>query len=231
MAQTRTLYRLQLIDSEMKEKKARLLAIINEQKESAALVSARNRVETAVVELTRWQTQHKKYNTELEDLNNKTKRSEDRLYSGNVKNPKELKDLQSEIKSLGRRREALEDDILETMVLIEDAEGEKLAAEEVQFNLEAEREAAAPKLAKEQNELALRLHHLTQDRKNLVAEIDAAALNDYENLRKRKNGVAVAKLRVNQCQSCFTTCSSSKEKKVEEGALVYCGGCGRILVN
>lgn len=231
MAQTRTLYRLQLIDSEMKEKKTRLLAVINEQKESAALVAARGRVETAVATLQKYQTQHKKYNTELEDLNTKTKRSEDRLYSGNVKNPKELEDLQNEIKSLARRRAALEDDILEIMVLVEDAEGEKLAAEEVQFKLEAEREAAAAKLAKEQNELALRLHHLTQDRQKLVAEIDAASLDDYENLRKRKNGVAVAKLRVNQCQSCFTTCSSSKEKKVEEGALVYCGGCGRILVN
>jgi hypothetical protein len=231
MAQTRTLYRLQLIDSEMKEKKARLLAVIKEQKESAALLAARDRVKTAVSLLQKYQAQHKAYNTELEDLNNKTKRSEDRLYSGNVKNPKELADLQSEIKSLGRRREALEDDILETMVLIEDAEGEKLAAEEIQLNLEAEREAAAPLLTKEQNELALRLHHLTQNRQNLAAEIDAAALADYENLRARKNGVAVAKLRVNQCQSCFTTCSASKMKKVEEGVLVYCGGCGRILVN
>ena len=231
MAQTRTLYRLQLIDLEMKETKERLLAVINEQKESAALGAARERVETAVAVLQKYQAKHKAYNIELEDLNHKTKRSEARLYSGNVKNPKELADLQSEIKSLGRRREALEDDILETMVLIEDAEGEKLAAAEVLRKLETERETAAPKLAKAQNELALRLHHLTQDRKNLVAEIDAAALNDYENLRQRKNGVAIAKLHINQCQSCFTTCSASKVKKVEEGALVYCGGCGRILVN
>jgi len=231
MAQTRALYRLQLVDSEIKEKKGRLLAVINEQKESAALLTARKRVETAVAELQKHQAQHKKYNTELEDLNAKAKRSSDRLYSGNVKNPKELEDLQSEIKSLDRRREALEDDILETMVLIEDAEGEKLAAEEVLFNMEAEREVTQVVLAKEQNELALSLHHLTQDRKTKAAVIDARALDDYENLRKRKNGVAVAKLRVNQCQSCFTTCSSSKEKKVEQGELIFCGGCGRMLVN
>jgi len=231
MAQTRALYRLQLVDSEIKEKKSRLLAVINEQKESAALLAARKRVETAVAELKKNQTQHKKYNTELEDLNAKAKRSSDRLYSGNVKNPKELEDLQSEIKSLDRRREALEDDILETMVLIEDAEGEKLAAEEVLFNMEAEREVTQVKLAKEQNELALSLHHLTQDRKAKAATIDAKSLDEYENLRKRKNGVAVAKLRVNQCRSCFTTCSSSKEKKVEQGELVFCGGCGRMLVN
>ena len=231
MAQTRALYRLQLIDSEIKEKKGRLLAVLNEQKESAVLLAARGRVETAVDILQKHQAQHKKFSTELEDLNAKAKRSSDRLYSGNVKNPKELEDLQSEIKSLDRRREALEDDILETMVLVEDAEGEKLAAEEVLFNMEAKREASMESLAKEQNELALKLHHLTQDRKNMAATIDAKALDDYENLRQRKNGVAVAKLRVNQCQSCFTTCSSSKEKKVQEGEMVFCGGCGRMLVN
>jgi predicted nucleic acid-binding Zn-ribbon protein len=231
MSQTRALYRLQLIDSEMKGKKTRLLDVLKAQKESAALLAARERVETAVTTLKRWQDQHKKYNTELEDLNAKAKRSEDRLYSGNVKNPKELEDLQSEIKSLGRRRGALEDDILETMVLVEDAEGERLAAETVLFKMEAERAASMIELAKEQNELALSLHHLTQDRQKMAAVIDAKALDDYENLRQRKNGVAVAKLRVNQCQSCFTTCSASKMQKVEEGLMVYCGGCGRMLVN
>lgn len=231
MSQTQTLYRLQQIDSEMKEKKARLLDVLKAQKESAELLAVRGRRETAVVTLHRHQAQHKKYSIELEDLNAKAKQSEERLYSGKVKNPKKLEDLQSEIKSLARRHAALEDDILETMVFVEDAEGEKLAAETVLFKMETEREVAMVTLAKEQNELALSLHHLTQDRQKLATMIEAKALDDYENLRQRKNGVAVAKLRVNQCQACFTTCSASKMQKVEEGLLVYCGGCGRILVN
>lgn len=230
MAQMRALYRLQQIDAEIKETKSRLLAVLTAQKEPEVLAKARGRVETAVAILQKQQAQRKRYQTELDDLNAKTKRSEDRLYSGKVKNPKELKDLQSEIKSLGRRREALEDDILETMVLIEDAEGEKLAAEEVLFNLEAERETALPQLAQEQNELALDLHHLTQDRQKLAAEIEPKTLGDYENLRQRKNGVAVARLKINQCQACFTSVSASTVKKVEEGVMVYCGGCGRMLV-
>lgn len=231
MAQIRALYRLQQTDSEMKEKKSRLLEVINLQKESAELLAARKRAETAVSELEKYQTQHKKLSSELEDLNAKAKRSEQRLYSGNVKNPKELEDLQSEIKSLERRRAALEDDILEAMVYIEDAEGEKDAAEAVLFKMEAEREVAMESLAKEQNELALSLHHLTQDRKKQAAGIDARSLDDYENMRKRKNGLAVVKLKINQCQACFTTVSASKVKKVEMAELVYCGGCGRILVS
>jgi predicted nucleic acid-binding Zn-ribbon protein len=231
MAEIRSLYRLQQIDTEIKEKKERLIKVLNAQKESATLLAARKRLETAVTELKKWQSQHRHYSTELEDLNAKAKRSEQRLYSGNVKNPKELSDLESEIKSLGRRRDALEDDILESMVLIEDAEGEKLAAETVLTTMEAEREAAMGGLQKEQNELALRLHHLGEDRKKLTADMEAHSLENYENLRKRKNGLAVAKLKINQCQACFTTVSASKVKKAEMGELVYCGGCGRILVN
>jgi predicted nucleic acid-binding Zn-ribbon protein len=230
MAQIRALYRLQRIDSEIKEKKERLLEVLNEQKEPAALLAARERVETAVAELTKWQHKQKQFNTELEDLNAEVKRSETRLYSGNVKNPKELADLDQKIKSLGRRRAALEDDILEMMVLIEDAEGEKLAAETVLMTMEAEREVSLAELKQEQNELALRLHHLGQDRQKQAAKIDGRSLQDYENLRKRRHGVAVAVLKINQCQACFTTVSASKVKKVEQGELVYCGGCGRILV-
>jgi uncharacterized protein len=231
MAQAHTLYRLQQIDSEMKAKKTRLLEVLQAQKESAEMLAARGRVETAVAELHKWQAQHKHYSLELEDLTAKSKRSEERLYSGNVKNPKELADLESEIKSLGRRTAALEDDILETMVFIEDAEGEKLAAEDVLTNLETKRQSANEGYQKEQNELALRLHHLTQDRKMLAAEVDARSLQEYETLRQRKNGVAAAKLRVNECQACFTTVSATIVKKAEMGEMVYCGGCGRILVS
>ncbi|PID86072.1 MAG: hypothetical protein CSA11_11775 [Chloroflexi bacterium] len=231
MAQIRALYRLQQIDSQMKETKSRLLEVLALQKESAELLAARSRVETAVSELEEYRTQHKKFTAELEALNAKARRSEQRLYSGSIKNPKELEDLQSEVESLTRRRAALEDDILEAMVCVEDAEGEKSAAEAVLFKLEAEREAAQESLAQEQNELALTLHHLTQDRKKQAASMDARSLDDYENLRNRKNGVAVVKLQVNQCQACFTTVSAHKVKKVETGELVYCGGCGRILVS
>jgi uncharacterized protein len=231
MAQAHTLYRLQQIDSEMKAKKTRLLEVLQAQKESAEMLAARGRVETAVAELHKWQAQHKHYSLEMEALAVKIKQSEDRLYSGSIKNPKELADLEKEIKSLGRRRTALEDDILETMVFIEDAEGEKLAAEVVLTEMETKRESAMSGLQKEQNALALRLHHLTQDRKMLTAEIDATSLQEYETLRQRKNGVAVAKLRVNQCQACFTTVSATIVKKAEMGEMVYCGGCGRILVS
>ena len=84
-------------------------------------------------------------------------------------------------------------------------------------------------LKAEQNELALSLHKLMQTRKTKASMIDAASLQEYEELRKQKHGTAVAGLRVNMCLGCRTTVSANKVKEVNEGRQVYCGGCGRLL--
>jgi predicted nucleic acid-binding Zn-ribbon protein len=48
-----------------------------------------------------------------------------------VTNPKELTDLQQEVEALTRRKAALEDEVLNVLVKVEDAQTEKTAADEV----------------------------------------------------------------------------------------------------
>ncbi len=79
-------------------------------------------------ELQTWQTRQSDLNLEQGSVNNEASRTEKRLYSGNVTNPKELADLQQKIEALGRRNAVLEDEILEAMIMIEDAQEEKDAA-------------------------------------------------------------------------------------------------------
>ena len=97
MSQARQLLQLQEIDTEIRDKKKRLGEVLQLQTETEELLAARKRVETAVSELTQWQTKRKDLNLELDGLNSRIKRSNDRLYSGKVTNPKELSDLQDEI--------------------------------------------------------------------------------------------------------------------------------------
>jgi predicted nucleic acid-binding Zn-ribbon protein len=122
MSQTQQLLQLQEIDTSIRQKKTRLAEVLHAQKESAELLAARQSADSAAAELQNWQSQRRDLNLELDSLNTKAKRSEQRLYSGNVKNPKELSDLQNEIASLSRRRSTLEDEILEAMIMIEEAE-------------------------------------------------------------------------------------------------------------
>ncbi|HEU4488534.1 MAG TPA: hypothetical protein VFS38_04545, partial [Actinomycetota bacterium] len=54
--------------------------------------------------------------SEISSLEQKLQREQERLYSGQVSNPRELAGLQAEVEMLIRRRGALEDELLEVMV-------------------------------------------------------------------------------------------------------------------
>lgn len=229
MSQVQLLYHLQEIDSEIDAKKKRLGEVIRAQKETAELLQARDQVTTAVAELTTWQTTRNNLNHELERLSQEIKSADNRLYSGNVKNPKELNDLQHKIESLGRRRSALEDEILEAMIMIEDAQTAKTAAETHLTAVTTQWESSQTHLKQEQQELALRLHHLTQSRQQQTQTVQDSLLTTYETLRQRLGGTAVVRLKVNRCDGCKLTVSAQTLKDAREGKVVYCASCGRIL--
>jgi uncharacterized protein len=229
MSQVQQLYQLQQIDTEIREKKQRLGEVLRAQKETEELLAAKQRLNTAVTDLQTWQTQKQDLDRELQNLKAKARSAEQRLYSGNVKNPKELTDLQHSIDSLGRQRAVLEDEILEAMIMIEDAEAEKDAADEALRTIQADWEQAQGSLKKEQNELALRLHELTGLRQTRLGTITAESLAEYEVISRQAKGVAVVKIKNSICTGCSLNVSAQKEKEAREGKKVYCANCGRIL--
>jgi uncharacterized protein len=229
MAQIRLLYRLQQIDSEIREKKQRLGEVLRAQKETTELQAARQRATDAAANVENWQTRRTRLDIEMEGVVTKGKRSEESLYSGLVKNPKELSDLQREIDALGRRRDALDNELLTVVAKLEEAETEKTVADKLLATMEARRQNTVLTLQQEQHELALRLHKLTGERQQQAALLDAESLTKYETMTQRKGGVAIAGLKGNQCQACYVTVSANKVKDAEQGKLVYCGGCDRIL--
>ena len=230
MSQIQQLYRLQQMDTEIRQKKQRLTEVLRAQKETEALLAAREREKTAVFALKKWQGSHSNLNLELGSLNSKAKSAENRLYSGNVKNPKELTDLQDQIAAMGRQRSGLEEQMLEAMIMIEDAEAEAKAATEARTVEESQWQQAQADYKEEQNTLALRLHHLLGLRPKQAAQIEPKLLQDYERIGQRNGGEAVAVLKINRCQGCLLTVSANKVKEVVEGQVTHCGGCGRILV-
>jgi predicted nucleic acid-binding Zn-ribbon protein len=229
MSQVQQLYQLQQIDTEIREKKQRLGEVLRAQKETKALLAAKERVATAVSTLESWQSQRQALDQERQSIRNKAKSAEQRLYSGNVKNPKELADLQGSIESMGRQQAALEDEILEAMIMIEDAEAEQEAATEALQTIQATWEKSQAALKQEQNELALRLHALAGKRTERLSAITPESLKEYTTLSERKKGVAVVKIKNSICTGCRLNVSAQKEKEARLGKKVYCASCGRIL--
>lgn len=229
MSQVGQLYKLQLIDTEIQQKKGRLSEVIQLQREPQALLEARVRDQAAGETLQEWQTQQNDLNLELGGLNNEAKRTSQRLYSGNVKNPKELADLEHKLEELGRRKDTLEDEILEAMIMIEEVQEEKEDASRSLAQIQERWIQTQEQLQQEQNELALRLHDLMEMRNRQVGLIEQPLLSQYDQLRSRKGGVAVAALEDNRCNGCHLTVSAQKVSRAERGEIVTCGGCGRIL--
>lgn len=229
MSQAQVLYDLQQIDNEIRAEKQRLGEVLRLQKEPAALLAARERAAAARADLQQWQAQHKDLTLEIASVAEKARRSEERLYSGSVKNPKELADLQNELEALGRRRAALEDDALLMMMEIDERKGILAVADDEVASRAGEFTDASAALRQEQQTLALHLNSLLEKRGRHVTLAEPALLKSYDAISRQKNGLAVAGLQANKCLGCRLTLSSAVIRAADQGKLVYCENCGRIL--
>jgi predicted nucleic acid-binding Zn-ribbon protein len=229
MSQARVLYDLQQIDTEIRTKKQRLGEVLRLQKEPPALVAAREAAAAADAELHRWRARHQDLTLEIASVADKAKRSEERLYSGSVKVPKELNDLQHEVEALGRRRAALEDEALKVMMAVDERQTTSgQAAAEVK-RLAGEFNAAVATLKVEQQNLGVHLSKLIEKRGRQATLAQPALLKSYDQLIQEKRGLAVAGLRGSKCQGCQMTISGATIRAATEGKLVRCDSCGRIL--
>lgn len=229
MSQATVLYDLQQLDNEIRAKKQRLGDVLRLQKEPAELVAAREKAQAAEADLQKWQARHKALTLEIGSLTDKAKRSEERLYSGTVKNPKELADLQHEVEALGRRRVMQEDEALLVMMEIDDRKSAKNAADVEVERLVQEFTNASSTLREEQQVLALNLNGLLEKRARQVTLVQPLHLKTYDDLARQKHGLAVAGLKNNKCLGCQLTLSENVVRAVDEGKLVRCDHCGRIL--
>ena len=132
------LYRLQCLDSEGDAKQHRMDEIEAALGESEAMQQARQAVKKAETLIKKWTLRQRDLELKVEGLSDKITRSEQRLYSGTVKNPKELEDLQAEAAALRRQRRKLEDDLLEAMIEREEAETTHAQAQDRLSEIRAE---------------------------------------------------------------------------------------------
>lgn len=231
MASTATLlYRLQTIDLSISQRKTRIQeidALLNSDERVAQAQQALEAAENALAPL---QARARDLDLEIKSIAQKVKLTDEHLYSGKVKNPKEMTELQEEIAALQRHQSALEDDLLETMMQADDG---KVVVSEAQAALEAAKAAqasSASELLAKKNLLEKELTELEAQREKAASVIDAAALQTYDALRPRKRGSAVALLNGNSCSMCNIEQTSVIVQQVWQGkSLVYCASCGRIL--
>ena len=230
MSKAETLYRLQTIDLEIDERSRRLKEVKAILEGNEELERARQALQDGEKKLSRQRTRLRDQELEMRSLANKIASVEDRLYSGRIKNPKELANRQDEVQYLKRRKGGLEDQVLEAMIEVEESEASVTEQRERLARLEKEWQETQVRLSAEQNELMNRLSQLKAKRAKLQKTIEAGDLALYEDLRRRRYGQAVALLEGELCQACRVTLPTSKVQQARQGeALTLCGSCERIL--
>ncbi|HET6663628.1 MAG TPA: C4-type zinc ribbon domain-containing protein [Acidimicrobiales bacterium] len=170
---------------------------------------------------------------EIASLNERANQAEKQLYSGAVTNPRELQALQDDVASIRRRVGQLEDDELEIMELVEpvDEERSQLGGERDRLDAEGERLRAA--LAEAEAELEAQLALVQTERETAAAEVPADLWPEYDKLRARLAGVAIARLVGSTCQGCHLALPAVEVDRIRKLSLdeaVYCEECGRLLV-
>lgn len=223
------LFRLQQVDRQIDRAIGRLDVIQKTLENDKDLKNAQTLFDAAKDSNLRALNAMKNAEAEVNGLKIKIEQAESSLYGGNVKNPKELQDLQKDIVSLKKHLLTLEERELEAMLVSENAGAElekcKTNLELIQARLGNEHK----KLIDEKNELTKQMESFGQEREASIAPIDVALLASYEDLRKQKRGIAVTEVEDGACASCGTTLNAALQQSARSQKLAYCPSCGRIL--
>jgi predicted nucleic acid-binding Zn-ribbon protein len=231
MIQASELYRLQEIDLNVQQRHKRLEEIAAQLADNKALTEAQQQVKNDQQTLTPLQSKVRKLEADIQSNTAKLRDTDETLYSGRVRNPKELQDMQNEIQSLKKRNQELEDVLLETMISVDTADAALKASMAKLETIRAQLELANKSLIDEQKRLKSEGSALLKTREQLLPTIDPNILKVYNNLRPRKNNQPVAVLVNESCSVCRVQQDRNVIQEVRKSeSLTYCSSCGRILI-
>ncbi len=224
------LFRLQQVDRQIDRVRAQLDTIRRTLENDAELRKATERLETTQDRHQRAAHALQVAEAKTEALKIKLTQVEASLYSGAIKNPKELQDLEREIASLKKYLASLEERQWEAMLAAEEVEKELKQAWADLEALKSRLGNEQATLLEEQSALKNQLERLAQEREATLAPIDSALLQTYETLREQKGGVAVAEISDSACAACGAMLNPAIQQSARsQKQLIHCPNCGRIL--
>ena len=223
------LIELQQIDLQIAALRAEVAALPKHVAEiEAKLASARTKVETAQAAMKADDTARRKYESEIQDHQQKISKYRDQ--SLNVKTNPEYKALLHEIEHAENEIRKLEDKILEIMIAA-DVRKETLKAAEAELKADIiendqEKESARQRTAEDEKQLA----ELGAQRKELRSGVNEEVLTHYDRVLKHR-GSALAAVGENQmCSACQVIQRPQVFQEVMSNQqIVFCSSCSRIM--
>lgn len=226
------LYALQEIDLQIDEREASLETLRERPDESEAVNDARAELAQSSAGLPDLEARQRELDLLVAGHRDKIAPVEAKLYSGSVRNPKELQDLQADLDQLNRLRESVEDELLSVIDQLESRRA-AIAAVAARFEMldqdwGTEQEAARVDIERLTAELAA----LQTRREAAVQRLPAGPATAYDRLRRRRRGVAVVRVERGACLGCRLTVPTVILQRARSGMNpnpVQCPSCERML--
>jgi predicted nucleic acid-binding Zn-ribbon protein len=232
MKQAEALYQLQQVDLQIVKQQKRLDEIAAQLGDRQPIDAAQLTVTQANQQIAPLRTQTRDLDLELKSVQQKAQQSEQQLYSGSVKNPKAMQEMQQEIEALKRRSNELEERLLDVMMQSDDAQTALDQAEAALTQTTQQWETAHEGLLQEQAQLQQSIQQLQQNRQEALKPVQPDSLKQYNALRPRKANQPVSVLKGVSCSVCGIEQTMNVVQAVQRGdQLIPCTNCGRILVD
>jgi predicted nucleic acid-binding Zn-ribbon protein len=230
MSLSKTLYKLQQIDSEIDLSLKRIDEIELLISDSRELSNALKKQEDDKSILDEKHKDLKSAEYNVEDQNLKIDQNQKKLYGGAITNPKELEDLQLESTSLQKYLSVLEERQLEAMLDYDQALADYNKSTSIASEISEHKQAETQKLSVEKDGLEAKISALTGDRIGYLESTTITELPIYERLRKSSGGIAVAAMVEASCTACGAHIPSAIEQEARSTTkLAFCPTCKRIL--
>jgi predicted nucleic acid-binding Zn-ribbon protein len=231
MSQSRALHRLQKLDLDIDACVRRIREISAKLEQDPTLRQVQAEVTALQETLRHQQTRAADLNLELQAVADQTTQLSSRLYGGQVSNPKELEDIQNKIAERKRRHASVENELLESMISIEELQASLAQASNHLSEVQAASTAERQKLTEELQRSKREHKALKIERQEVAQQVNPETLKLYETLRGSKQGRAVAVLEDDSCSVCRVGQTTNIVQQVrQDQELILCSSCGRILV-
>lgn len=230
MSQISQLYTLQKIDTEILTSKKKLMGVLTELKDSAELDQAKETSVQAEKSLASCRVAQTELEKQLSTLKDKLIESQQLLYSGKIKDSREVSTLKGSVEKMRAKVPIMEEQTFEAMENTEQALQNAKKATEGMLAAQEAYNTRQQKLSKSKNKLALAVNELLEKRKAHKVKISGADMKTYMSIFKSRKGLAVVTVHNQICGGCRTGMSASRSSQVDKGELVTCSSCGRLLI-
>lgn len=221
---------LQSLDDEAAALKAALADVDRRLQGDEELSEARRALALVEEQADALRQDQRRVEAEVEALSDRIAREEKRLYDGSIHNPKELSSLQHDVETQKASRVRFEDELIDVLDRAEAAARERQSALRLVQQREGRWQQQQQALRHESNRLHDAIARAEAKRELQKSRLNPRAVHLYEDLRRRKGGMAVARISANACTGCRVGLPDAvRRRALSASDVAQCPNCERIL--